>query len=151
MLTPTFFFFWEINAFRSRLLVPTDFLLRLYFIRRLLLPPLTRSPSLSEGGFYDGIDILTGTRKVFVDLYITKTDYSQIISFKDFGSEFVLVSAFFGIMLRTINFNNQFCFNPQWNYRLPFGVEILFRILTRSRTTNDSLVVSHFCANFWQE
>ena len=39
---------------------------------RRLLPPLTRSPSLSEGGFYGGIDILANTPKVCIDLAVGK-------------------------------------------------------------------------------
>ena len=66
---------------------------------RRLLPPLSRSPSLSEGGFYCGIYILADTPKVCVDLSVCKPYDFQVISFKDFGSKFILLSAFFGIML----------------------------------------------------
>ena len=66
---------------------------------RRLLPPLTRSPSLSEGGFYGGIDILADTTKVCVDLSVGKPYDFQIIIFKDFSTKFILLSAFFGIML----------------------------------------------------
>ena len=72
---------------------------------RRLLPPLTReppklasslrgtpqrSPSLSEGGFYGGIYILTDTTKVCVDLSVCKPYDFQIITFKDFSTAFVL-------------------------------------------------------------
>ena len=66
---------------------------------RRLLPPLTRSPSLSEGGFYGGIDIFANTPKICVDLTVGEPYDFQIIAFKDFGAKFVFLSAFFGIML----------------------------------------------------
>ena len=66
---------------------------------RRLLPPLTRSPSLSEGGFYGGIDILADTPKVCVDLTVGKPYDFQIISFENFGSEFILFYALLGMML----------------------------------------------------
>ena len=82
----------------------------LTFKSRRLLPPLTRSPSLSEGGFYGGIDILANTPKVCIDLTVGEPYDFQIIAFKDFGAKFVFLFAFFGIVLRPVNFNNQFCF-----------------------------------------
>ena len=66
---------------------------------RKLLPPLTRSPSLSEGGFYGGIDVLADTPKVCVDLSVCKPYDFQIITFKNFSTKFILLSTFLGIML----------------------------------------------------
>ena len=56
---------------------------------RRLLPPLTRSPSLSEGGFYGGIDKLADTTKVCADLSVCKAYDFQIITFKNFSTKFI--------------------------------------------------------------
>ena len=66
---------------------------------RRLLPPLKRSPSLSEGGFYNGVDKLADATKVCVNLAVCKPDNAKIVTFKNFGSEFVFLHAFFGIVL----------------------------------------------------
>ena len=70
----------------------------------------SRATFLPEGGFYGGIDILADTPKIRVDLTVGKPYNFQIITFKNFGAKFVFLFAFFGIVLWSINFYDQFGF-----------------------------------------
>ena len=59
---------------------------------------------LTNYDFYDSINILADSRKVCIDLAVCKPYDFQIIPFKYLRAEFILLSAFFGIMLCPINF-----------------------------------------------
>ena len=65
------------------------------------------------------------------------------IALKDFGAKFVFLFAFFGIVLRPINFNNQFCFvtikvcNKIVDCFLALKSHFVFRLLISEREAED--------------
>ncbi len=76
---------------------------------RRLLPPLSWSPSLSEGGLNCFINIRTNGGKILINLTICKAYNLKLITFQNFCTELVFFYTFVCIMLRSIQFNNQIC------------------------------------------
>ena len=67
------------------------------------------SAKLTEGLFYEVINIFTDTSKVFIYLRIRYSDNCQTVFCKKSGSFFIVSLSFFRIMPRTIKFYNELC------------------------------------------
>ena len=55
------------------------------------------------------VDLCTDTTKTMIDIIVCKTDYCNAETVKVACSGLIMFNAFWGIMLRTVNLNNQFC------------------------------------------
>ena len=73
------------------------------------MPCAELSAKLTEGLFYEVINILTNTSKVFMYFRIRYSDNGQSVFFKKSGSFFIVLLSFFRIMSRTVKLYDELC------------------------------------------
>ena len=67
------------------------------------------SAKLTEGLFYEAINILTNTSKIFMYFSIRYSDNRQSVFFKKSRPFFIVLLSFLSIMPRTVKLNDKLC------------------------------------------